>query len=164
MASDSTINAPIHQDRESFVGTGYKSGSRLSRQYYYYYNYDKNADFSDTSSFLRLQKKRKTQLLQRIESIAALQDNWNGYGATSFSSEVLQRARSLVEDLVYKTKVFPTGRDSIQFEFDSIPGKYLEIEVFADHYAFLYEDGKIQEEVDLASREDVLKKVAAYHG
>ncbi len=162
MPSDCTISVPIPQDRESFIGTGYKSGSGLSQQHYYC-DY-KNQDLSDTSSLLRLQKKRKAQLLKRIEGIAALQANWNGYGATSFSPEVLQKARSFVEDVVYyKTKVFPTGRDSIQFEFDSIPGKYLEIEVFSDHYAMLFEKGAAQEEYDSVTRNCVLQKIAEYY-
>ena len=161
MASDCTISAPIHQDRESFIGTGYKSGSRLYQRHYY--GGDKNQDLSDTGFLLSLQKKWKTQLLKRIEGIAALQDNWNGYGASSFSPEVLQRARSLVEDIVYKAKVFPTGRNSIQFEFDSIPGKYLEIEVFSDHYAVLFEKGAAQEEYESVSRNNVLQKIAEYY-
>ena len=161
MASDCTISAPIPQDPESFIGTGYKSGSRLSQQHYYC-DY-KNKDLSDTGSLLSLQKKWKTQLLKRIEGIAGLQDNWNDYGATSFSPEVLQRACSLVEDIVYKTKVFPTGRNSIQFEFDSIPGQYLEIEVFSDHYAVLFEKGAAQEEYESVSRNYVLQKIAEYY-
>ena len=115
------------------------------------------------STSKHLKKQEKAQMIQRIESFSQLGENWNAYGASSFSPEVLQRARSLVEDIVYKAKVFPTGRNSIQFEFDSIPGKYLEIEVFSDHYAVLFEKGAAQEEYESVSRNYVLQKIAEYY-
>ena len=115
------------------------------------------------STSKHLKKQEKAQMIQRIESFSQLGENWNAYGASSFSPEVLQRARSLVEDIVYKAKVFPTGCNSIQFEFDSIPGKYLEIEVFSDHYAVLFEKGAAQEEYESVSRNYVLQKIAEYY-
>ena len=115
------------------------------------------------STSKHLKKQENAHMIQRIESFSQLGENWNGYRASSFSPEVLQRARSLVEDIVYKVKVFPTGRNSIQFEFDSIPGKYLEIEVFADHYAVLFEKGTAQEEYESVSRNSVLQKIAEYY-
>ena len=34
-------------------------------------------------------------------------------------------------------KVFPTSRSTIQFEWDSKKNKYLEIEIFSNHYSIL---------------------------
>ena len=71
-------------------------------------------------------------LKDKIDKIARLPDNWNGHGATVFSSDVLERAYAVA--LVLENcgfDCFPTGRDSIQFE-KTTDGQYLEIEVFAD--------------------------------
>ena len=115
------------------------------------------------STSKHLKKQEKAQMIQRIESFSQLGENWNAYGASSFSAEVIKRARSLADDISCEAKVFPTGRDSIQFEFDSIPGKYLEIEVFSDHYAVLFEKGVAQEEYESVSRNYVLQKIAEYY-
>jgi hypothetical protein len=161
MPNNCTISRHIVQDEDSFIGTGYQAGTKVLSLCYYHSNKDK--ELLDTSSLQYLQKQRKIQMLQRIESIAQLEDNWNDYGAPAFSSKVIDRARSLVEDIPYKVKIFPTDRNTIQFEFDSIPGKYLEIEVFLDRYAVLYEKGATQEELDSVTRNEVLQKIADYH-
>ena len=111
----------------------------------------------------QLQKKEKAQMIQRIEGFAQLGENWNGYAASPFSPEVIKKARSLAEDIAYEAKVFPTSRNSIQFEFDSIPGKYLEIEVFSDHCAMLFGEGVVQEQYESVSRNYILQKIAEYY-
>jgi hypothetical protein len=71
-------------------------------------------------------------LLEKIDEIASLPENWNGNGALPFTAEVLTRARSVARVLtVCGFECFPTGRDSIQFE-KTRNSDYLEIEVFAD--------------------------------
>ncbi len=39
-------------------------------------------------------------ILKKLDKIAALQDNWNGYGAEPLSPQVIERTRRLIQGLV----------------------------------------------------------------
>jgi hypothetical protein len=69
-----------------------------------------------------------------IKRLADLKDNWNGYGAKPFSEDALIKIQSLCDLLKTPFKVFPTGRGSIQFEWEK-EENYFELEV--------YENGQI---------------------
>lgn len=68
--------------------------------------------------------------LIRIFEIEKLQDNWNDNGAASFSKEIIATAKSIVLCLSVQPRIFPTARDSIQFEYENELGDYLEFELF----------------------------------
>ena len=68
--------------------------------------------------------------LLRINQIEALENNWNGNGAAAFSKEILAKARELVALLSEQPTILPTGRDSIQLEYEKENGDYLEFELF----------------------------------
>lgn len=70
--------------------------------------------------------------LLRIMEIEKLHDNWNGNGASSFSTSILNIARSIIFLLSVQPSIFPTARDSIQFEYENALGDYLEFELFED--------------------------------
>lgn len=72
----------------------------------------------------------RSNSLLRILEIEKLQDNWNENGASSFSKEILNTARNLVLLLSVQPSIFPTARDSIQFEYENELGDYLEFELF----------------------------------
>lgn len=71
-------------------------------------------------------------LAETIKGFIALEYNWNGYEAVPFSDKVISRAL-MVAKVFEGTgfQVFPTGRNSIQFEKE-VDGSYVEIEVFED--------------------------------
>lgn len=79
----------------------------------------------------------KQQSLSKIRQIARLKDNWNGYRASGGRAYPINKAITVLEiistleekygDDIYPD-VFPTARDSIQFEWN-IPEHYLEFEV-----------------------------------
>lgn len=72
----------------------------------------------------------RSDSLLRILEIEKLQDNWNENGASSFSKGLLDTAKKLVMSLAVQPAIFPTARDSIQFEYEKHSGDYLEIELF----------------------------------
>ena len=74
-----------------------------------------------------LQKSIKT-----LEEISQLRDNWNENGAEPFSDQIIKRCISLVEKLSTQPDIFPTAQKSIQFEWYTPFGNYLEIEIFED--------------------------------
>ena len=68
--------------------------------------------------------------LLRLEEIEELEDDWNGNGASSFSPKLVSMARELVYTLSIQPIILPTGRDSIQMEYENACGDYLEFELF----------------------------------
>lgn len=72
----------------------------------------------------------RAKSLLRIIEIEKLQDNWNGNGAESFSKNILATAKAIVFQLSVQPSIFPTARDSIQFEYENALGDYLEFELF----------------------------------
>jgi hypothetical protein len=74
----------------------------------------------------------RTKSILRILEIEKLQDNWNCNGATSFSKEILSLAKTIIFQLSVQPQIFPTARDSIQFEYENAVGDYLEFELFDD--------------------------------
>lgn len=65
--------------------------------------------------------------LNQLDMIEQLEDDWNGEGAAAFSKELIARVRDIIMQLKLQPEVFPTARDSIQFEY-YINNKYLEVE------------------------------------
>lgn len=72
----------------------------------------------------------KAQNLMRLVEIEQLQENWNGNGANCFSNRMLSFAKRIVLNLLIQPMIFPTARDSIQFEYENDQGDYLELEIF----------------------------------
>ena len=70
--------------------------------------------------------------VQRLEDIEKLPDNWNGYGARKFASSLINKCREIAKSLPVAMTVYPTGRQSIQFQYDK-NGNYLELEIYEDH-------------------------------
>lgn len=68
--------------------------------------------------------------IQRIEQIKTLTENWNGYGANSFSTQLLERVKSIIMNLSIQPDIFPTAQNSIQLEYEKDDGEYLEFEIF----------------------------------
>lgn len=70
--------------------------------------------------------------LNKIKEFEDLNLNWNGYGADPFMHELLGKVDKIIKNIIVQPKVFPTGRQSIQFEYEKKSGAYLELEVFTD--------------------------------
>ena len=65
-----------------------------------------------------------------FEEIAALKENWNGYGAKPISPAVILRAREFYEKSgINLDFMSPTARDTIQFECQ-VNVNYLEVEIY----------------------------------
>ena len=69
---------------------------------------------------------------QALQAISELSDNWNDNGASGFSMHLINLARDFLCALPFEPGVFPTARDSIQFEYENSRGDYLEFEIFDD--------------------------------
>jgi len=72
----------------------------------------------------------KAQNLARLDQIATLNDDWNGYNANPFSKELVEKCKGIINALELQPKIFPTGRQSIQFQYELEDRSYLEFEIF----------------------------------
>ena len=83
----------------------------------------------------------KDKMMKVLNDISFLEYDWNGYGAKSIDNDVIDKAKDLIEILTYEPEIFPTGRNSIQLEYQYYNGNereaYLEIEVYVDKYTVL---------------------------
>ena len=70
--------------------------------------------------------------LERLENIAELETDWNGYGAEPFSAALVEEIKDIILSLHDQPEIFPTGRNSIQLEYHLPDESYLEFEVFED--------------------------------
>ena len=75
-------------------------------------------------------KDELTRNLERLNDIAELESDWNGYGTESFSSELITEVRNIISSLSEQPEIFPTGRKSIQLEYHLSDKSYLEFEIF----------------------------------
>lgn len=78
------------------------------------------------------------ELNARLNEIAGLKDNWNGYGAKAFSKELVEYCRGIVNELaaesfIARLFIALTACDSIQFEYEKDNGDYLEFNIIEDH-------------------------------
>ena len=83
---------------------------------------------------------------EKLDSFAQLPENWNGYDAEKIPSELINKVRSVIYDLPVQPMIFPTGRKSIQLEYEKPDGDYLEFEIFEDRTVMLRIDGDKEDE------------------
>ena len=79
----------------------------------------------------------KQENIQRLDEISKLKDNCNGYDAKTFPSDLISKCKTIASGHDIEMVVYPTGRQSIQFQYDN-NGDYLEFEVFQDHTIAMY--------------------------
>jgi hypothetical protein len=87
--------------------------------------------------------------LKTIESFRLLESNWNGNDADKIPEAVMLSAFQLLNKIDLASdelRVFPTARDSIQFECMH-KGTYVEAELFAGEY-FLYSENRNGQEIE----------------
>lgn len=76
--------------------------------------------------------------MNALDNIANLPYNWDGYGAKKFSRKLIEKCRSILENLPAAPSISPTGRESIQFEYDFQDKSYLEFEIYENKTTYLW--------------------------
>ena len=94
-------------------------------------------------------------LHKRLNEFQGLQKGWNGYGAPPIPESVLNRSRRFASALDRKAEVFPTGRESVQFEFDNI-----EVEIFESSVEIL-KDSNGSMKVSVEDLDEVIERYGA---
>ncbi|MHB8853152.1 MAG: hypothetical protein ACYC6P_07350 [Ignavibacteriaceae bacterium] len=111
------------------------------------------------------QLKRNIKNINSIISFKKLDSNWNGNNAEPFSDTIIERALDIINSpsLKFQPDVFPTGRQSIQFEYEKSNGNYLEIEVFEDNYSAYSEINNEETEFESISLDDIFRLVNEFY-
>ena len=74
--------------------------------------------------------------LDKLNTIADFKDDWNGYRAIHFSSELINKAKNIILNLDEQPDLFPTAQPSIQLEYER-NDNYLEINIFEDKISIM---------------------------
>ena len=94
--------------------------------------------YSNSSNYMNIPNS-----IKKLNDISSLPDNWDGDGATSFASSIIENAKQLIDTLSVQPDIFPTSRNSIQFEYENDKKEYLEFELFdKDHINCYFNDHK----------------------
>jgi hypothetical protein len=101
--------------------------------------------------------------LQVINSFKALKPNWDTYNGLEISDLVIKKSISILSKLNEIPDIFPTGRGSIQFEFEKQNGDYLEFEIFEDSIKYYLKTKSIEEENNLDNSDDIKFLISQYN-
>ena len=72
---------------------------------------------------------RANENQQKLQAISELEDNWDGYGASKISSDVIFKTKEILKSLYKQPEIFPTGAGTIQMEYETDDGDYLEFQI-----------------------------------
>lgn len=70
--------------------------------------------------------------MDRLFYIEQLPDNWNGYGGRRIDPQVIEKCREIIKGICIQPVVFPTGRRTIQLQYELKDKSYLEFEIYTD--------------------------------
>lgn len=77
--------------------------------------------------------------IQKLNNMKLFKDNWNGYNAKPFSDKLIEKCKEIIQRIPdnLQPSIFPTGRSSIQMQYELADNSYLEFEIFLDKIVFL---------------------------
>lgn len=81
--------------------------------------------------WLTLEEVERSKNMTLLASLKGLEANWNDNGAEPFNASLIDRCRRLIMMLKRQPQIFPTARQSIQFEYDGP-------EIF-EHRVYMYQ-------------------------
>ncbi len=123
---------------------------------------DYNLGFNDVNQTDINHRAKEIALRAKITQFGVLPDNWNGNHAAAISNGTIQQSLDVLGELLpYEPSIFPTARNTIQFEFED-GDMYLEFEVYEDKVVMLNEVGDEQEEREVRFKE-IEKIVTEFH-
>lgn len=125
------------------------------------YPYELSNSTPETGKFLKPFIKRYSNEVL-IKSFLALPNNWNGNGAEAIDKTVVLKAISLLRELEQQPDIFPTARNTIQFEYEH-GNDYLEIEIFEEYFNVYKSVANEEMEYHTTEVYKLRKEVLNYH-
>lgn len=159
-ASNGAVSVPVEiQISESFPCAYFSTALSATPEYN---SKDSNLWWWDGDSVMTPDKSNN---LLRLVEIGQLPDNWDENHASSFSPELLSIANGIVMKSLIQADIFPTARDSIQFEYENSLGDYLELEVFEGGriklFSYSHDGSSVTKDIALS---DINKVVGEFYG
>jgi len=90
---------------------------------------------ASTHDYFSNESKLYSNLMDRVNEIASLDDNWNDFGASNFPAELIEKSKLFLSKIASITSIlsiFPTASGSIQIEWEK-ENVYAEAEIFIDN-------------------------------
>jgi hypothetical protein len=86
--------------------------------------------------------------LELLDEFKNFKKDWNNNLADPFNEDLIEKCKILITIINIQPKIYPTARDSIQFEYNHNEN-YLEFEIFDNkiEYFIEYKNGKTKEAV-----------------
>ena len=111
------------------------------------------------------QLKKKLNNINTVLSFKKFGSDWNGNGAEPFSENIIQKALDFINSqlLRFQPNVFPTGRQSVQLEYEKSNGNYLEIEIFDDKCSAYSEIEDKETEYESLSFNEIIKLINEFY-
>ena len=91
--------------------------------------WDPPADHREVPA-INLQAEKNKQIIREMDSY---QENWNGYGAKSFSREQLRVFNDVIQNLDFQPDIMPTARNSLLMQYVYPNNTQLMFELFEDY-------------------------------
>jgi hypothetical protein len=120
---------------------------------------------SDNNLMGGVNTEKMNKNVKKIKEYASFKEDWNGYGAEPFSPKLLEFSEYIIRNLKIQPEIFPTGRQSIQLEYEQDSGRYLEFEIFENSINMLYIDENGNEEIKVLENkiEEINKVVSRFY-
>lgn len=102
--------------------------------------------------------------IRQVKSFQKLEPNWNFNNALPISEAVVLRVTKIITQLgVLQPEVFPTGRNSIQLEYDKENGDYLEFEIFENSILGLSIISDTEHEFNIENESHIINYVKMFY-
>ena len=98
---------------------------------------------------------------EKLMSYSSLEKGWNGYDAEPIPASVIDKTRNFLMQLPFQPNIVPTGRQTIQIDYDLDKDDFIEIEIFENSILMYYElKGKVFEAE--VSEKDAVNKLKEF--
>ena len=68
--------------------------------------------------------------LKKLFEMSKLEEDWNGYSAKKISNRIIELAKSILDIVEQQPEIYPTGRGTINMQYELKDKSYLEFELF----------------------------------
>ena len=150
MSISSTINSQV-------IFTDNINNNLISIAYTY-----KGLDINSIAKYRKLELKKRSTIknIDRLRKFYQLENNWDGYGAEKIEGDLINFCLKVIRllDDDKQPLINPTGRNSIQLEYEKEDGTYFELEFFSKNVIVLFRIDNVGNEttITLNSLKEVL--------
>ena len=75
---------------------------------------------------------KQLENLDRLYDIKNLEADWNGHGSRTISEKVISISKTIVNNICEQPSIYPTGRATVQMQYELEDRSYLEFEIFEE--------------------------------